>query len=230
MIELILTKRTDQRYKDIRDRHYVPNRGCHGQQLHYLVYVDHELFGIISGASAVYGCRPRDEFFSLSKDSATKQVQLNQVINNVVFRLETTRHNLASQVLAKWRKQISCDWKSLYGVPVVGFETFVIEKVREDVSDRRGTLYLADNWTNVGLTQGNTKAHEKTANSGGMNASHTRRETEQKIILCLKNRKVRFVDTYQASWKDPQRAKEIANLRKQMLSNDPYKGQQCLPI
>ena len=36
-VELIRCKRTNPHYQDIRNRHYVANNGCHGQQLHYLV-------------------------------------------------------------------------------------------------------------------------------------------------------------------------------------------------
>ena len=218
MIELKIVKRTDERYVQIRDRHYIPNRGCHGQQLHYLVYDDGDLAGIISGASAVYGCAPRDTFFALSKERKIKQAQLNQIINNVVFRLEKTRPNLASMVLARWRRQISEDWKYLYQVDVVGFETFVIEERREGMSDRLGTLYLADNWTAVGMTKGNTKAHETTSGSGGMNAKHTRRETVPKIILCKRNKNVKFIDTYTSSWKDKDKSKELAQRRRHLFA------------
>lgn len=213
MIALQLVKRTDPRYQDIRDRHYIPNRGCHGQQLHYLVYDYGALVGIISGASSVYGCAPRDKFFGLSKDRETKQAQLNQIVNNVVFRLERPRPNLATQVLALWRKRIADDWKFLYNVPVLGFETFVIE-----APGRVGTLYKADNWTQAGLTQGNTKAHETVSKSGGLNTKHTRRETEPKLIFCLRRKGVRLIDSYTASWQDPIRARKVAKRRQQLYS------------
>ena len=44
-IRLEQCKRTDPRYKEIRDRHYIPNHGCIGQQIHYLVFLDDEVVG-----------------------------------------------------------------------------------------------------------------------------------------------------------------------------------------
>lgn len=35
--ELIRCKRSDPRYQEIRNRHYIPNHGTFGQQMHYLI-------------------------------------------------------------------------------------------------------------------------------------------------------------------------------------------------
>ena len=217
MIKLLCVKRTDPRYQEMRDRHYIPNKGTHGQQLHYLVYDDEHFAGIISGASAVHGCEPRDRFFDLSRNRAVKEAQINAIINNVVFRLERTRPNLATQVLALWRRRIAQDWEYLYQVKVAGFETFVIEATRGNGKDRLGTLYKADNWTLVGTSKGNTKAHHKTAGGGGMDTKHTRRTVVPKLILCRRVPKVKLPETYQSSWKSKDRAKETAGRRKKLL-------------
>lgn len=217
MIELECVKRTDPRYKEIRDRHYIENKGCQGQQLHYLAFDDNALVGIISGASAVFGCKPRDVFFGLSKTREIKQAQINAIVSNVVFRLEAPAKNRATRVLATWRRRIAKDWEHLYGVPVAGFETFVIEERREGMSDRLGTLYKADNWTLVGTTTGNTKQHATEKGSGGMNAPHTRRTVVSKLILCKKVKGVKLPETYLASWRDKDRSKVIAKRRAEML-------------
>ena len=52
-MELIKVKRTNPEYKEVRDRHYVPNHGCIGRQVHYNVLEDNKMLGIISGASAI---------------------------------------------------------------------------------------------------------------------------------------------------------------------------------
>ena len=104
-IRLERCKRTDPRYKEIRDRHYIPNHGCIGQQIHYLVFLEDEVVGIISGASAVYAVKARDDFFGLNKEN--KRPGLNSIINNVVFRLEKNSKNLGSQILALWRSTMS---------------------------------------------------------------------------------------------------------------------------
>ena len=223
-IKLILCSRGDPQYQEFRDKHYVTNRGCHGQQLHYLVFIGEELKGIISGASAVYSVKARDDFFGITKEN--RRAQLNSIINNVVFRLEDAPKNAATQVLSQWRKQIARDWEFLYGVPVAGFETFVIEGSEDDQGlvctdkERTGALYLADNWTALGLTAGSTKAHGK----GGMESTSTRRQVCRKLILAIKIKGVPLCEEYQSSWKDKERSKLIGQRRKTLFAQQQDKG------
>jgi hypothetical protein len=141
-----------------------------------LIRYENEIIGIISGASSVYGVKLRDEFFKFNGDRKDKETLfLPAIINNTVFRLETHVPNLGTQVLALWRKTISRLWEEMYGVPVIGFETFVIE-----TDNRKGAMYKADNWTLVGETAGSTKRH----GAGGAKAKSERLETEKKLIFC----------------------------------------------
>lgn len=216
-VKLQLCKRSDPQYQEFRDRHYVTNRGCHGQQLHYLVWLEDRLLGIISGASAVYSVKPRDDFFGITKEH--RRAQLNSIINNVVFRIEDAPRNAATQVLSMWRKRIAADWEYLYGVPVAGFETFVIEGSQDDRGavctgkTRTGALYLADNWTSLGLTQGSTKAHGK----GGMQSTSTRKEVCRKLILVKRVKGVELCTEYVSSWKDKERSKLVGKRRQELF-------------
>lgn len=197
MINLIQVKRTDARYQEIRDRHYVANRGTHGQQLHYLIFVENEIVGIISGASSVWAVKTRDEFFGLCKEN--KQKGLPSIVNNTVFRLE--QHaipNLATQVLSLWRKRIAADWHKKYGVIVHGFETFVVE---EDF--RKGTLYKADNWTFLGETAGSTKRHN------GLNNASVRVATSKKLVFAIKVKGTKLSTEYTPTWRGKAFAKGL---------------------
>ena len=213
-VSLVLCQRTDSRYAEFRNRHYISNKGCHGQQLHYLVYVDSIHLGIISGASATYAVKPRDQFFGI-----TDKVNLNSIVNNVVFRLENAPPNAASKVLSQWRKQIAKDWEYLYQVPVAGFETFVIEGNQDESGKvctdrtRTGSLYKADNWTCVGLTQGSTKVH-----NNGMNNKHVRKEVTPKLIFCKSVKGVPLAQTYTPTWRDKEASRLLSQRRKQLLS------------
>lgn len=192
-IELEYVKRSDPRYQAIRNRHYIPNRGTHGQQLHFLILLEGRLIGIISGASSVYGVAARDAFFNIPSDAKIKQrYYLPAIINNTVFRLEEHRPNLATQVLAKFRRVVARLWEELYQVPVIGFETFVIE-----TPTRKGALYKADNWTLVGQTKGSTKQHR------GLENKSTRVQTEEKLIYCRWIQQDAIIPTvaYQSSWR-----------------------------
>lgn len=171
-IELEICKRSNKTYQEIRDRHYVENHGCIGRQFHYLIKLDTKVIGIISGASPVWACAPRDNFFSIDKENRIQKVG-HHIINNVVFRMEESFPNLGTQVLSLWRKQVSKDWKEHYGDDVTGFETFIFGE------NRTGAMYKADNWTYVGETQGNTKFKPH-----GAYGVTERKQVEKKLIFC----------------------------------------------
>lgn len=213
MIEFEYCKRTDERYQAFRDRHYVPNKGTHGQQIHFLIHYNGEIVGIISGASSVYAVGARDKFFCIPKGRENRQkYYLPAIINNTVFRLECHEKNLATRILSRWRKIIAQLWQELYEVPVIGFETFVIE---EDW--RKGSLYKADNWSYVGETQGNTKAHT------GLKNPSKRVDTEKKLIFCKWVKSpVTPTIPYVSSWRaetpeEKARAKRIKKLKADLI-------------
>lgn len=186
----------DPRYNVIRKDHYVVHKGCHGQQIHFLIWYKKELAGIISGGSPVFATAPRDSFFKITKVNRTKVI--NGIVDNVVFRLVNHEHNLGSRVLALWEKATVETWKSLYGVKVFGFEAFIVReglmmevitadrdelrneyfpegravrfvKVIPDAEGniRRGSMYKAANWVHVGETSGSTKGHDGVGLTGG---------------------------------------------------------------
>ena len=203
-------KSSDPRYQDIRDRHYVPNHGTQGQQLHFIIHYRNQVVGIISAASSVYAVKARDDFFQIPKDKLVRQqYHLPSIVNNTVFRLEYHEKNLATKVLSKWRRVTEEFWKQLYGVSVTGFETFVVEN-----DTRKGALYKADNWTMVGMTSGNAKAHGK----GGMKGKSFREDTVAKIVLCKKLTNALPTDKYVSSWRavsedEKIRAKALSKIR-----------------
>ena len=197
-VELIRCKRSNPEYQEIRDRHYIPNHGTFGQQIHYLIKLDGETVGIISGASAVYAVKARDDYFGLTKEN--KRVALNSIINNTVFRLEKNLPNLGTQILAMWRKQIAADWEAQYHVRVHGFETFVIEN-----ETRKGCMYKADNWEYIGQTKGSTKTHN------GMQNKSKRLDTEVKLIYVKKIKGTHLCTEYTPTWRLS--AKEKAMLK-----------------
>ena len=180
-------KFTNPRYWEYRKRHYVPingKGGCYGRQLHYLVLLDGKQIGIISGASPAMQVKPRDDFFGIphsGKDLAKWKEMLGQIIDNVIYRIELEKPipNLASQILALWRRRVSADWIERYGGKVIGFETFVDGDDERTGVQRGGVCYKADNWKLVGSTRGSAKAHVS-----GMHSDIVRRKTSVKLIFC----------------------------------------------
>jgi len=138
---------SDYEYQQIRNRHYVPNNGAVGRQLHYLIYekdgfMEDHAIGIISAGSSVWACKDRDIFFGINQDNRALLIQ--KIIDNTVFRLEKNEKNLASKILSLWRKQSVKDWIKIYGEEPIGFETFVY--------NHSGNIYKADNWKYAGIS------------------------------------------------------------------------------
>src|SRR5208282_5203764 len=192
----------DSRYQEIRKQHYVPHKGSHGQQMHFLVWYKGKIAGIITGGSPVYACAPRNTFFLMTKDN-TKKI-INGIVDNTVFRLTNHEPNLGSRVLSLWEKATAKVWEDLYGVQVFGFETFIVREglLREEkingvltyftVDDpennvRRGNLYKAANWTHCGLSAGSTKGHDGVGLTGGREGGKgkfIRKSTPPKDVYC----------------------------------------------
>ncbi len=176
MLKLIECKKSDEEYQKIRDRHYVPNHGTIGRQCHYKIYYNKECVGIITGASAVFASKPRDDFFEIHKDNRIEKI--GRIICNTVFRLENNIENLGTQILSMWRKQVVLDWYKKYNILPIGFETFIYGE------GRFGSMYKADNWTYCGITAGSTKY--RPAGTGGLRDKHIRIKTNQKLVFCKK--------------------------------------------
>ena len=183
--------RTHPAYQEIRDRHYIPNNGSVGQQIHYLIFLDKEIIGIISGGSAAYAVKSRDDYFGITKEN--RKIALNGIVDNTVFRIEKNLPNLGTQILAMWRRQIAQDWELKYGVQICGFETFIIEN-----DTRKGSMYKADNWDFVGYTSGSTKFHLH-----GAEKKFERKETQQKLVFCKQIKGRQLPTEYFSVWNKP---------------------------
>jgi hypothetical protein len=219
---LEVCKRTNPIYQEIRNRHYVANHGTQGAQIHFLINYKNEYCGIISGANSVYGVKARDNFFHIPKDKKIKEkFYLPAIINNTVFRLENHELNLGTKILKLWRNTISILWEQIYEIPVIGFETFVVE---EDY--RKGCMYKADNWIFCGETKGSTKTH-----NGMINPSQ-RLKTNKKLIYCkwIKNKPIIPTKEHIGCWRqetteEKLKAKELAYRKNNILNKKFYYGE-----
>jgi hypothetical protein len=90
--------------------------------------------------------------------------------NNYRFCLKPDNgiKNLGSRVLKMIRIEGAKRWKERYGDDLLLMETYVLKN-----ENRRGAVYLADNWTHVGQTSGISikKAPIKAWLSGGSGAT-----------------------------------------------------------
>ena len=116
------------------------------------------LIGAIGLSSAVLAVSSRDKF--IGWDEKTKLRNLNMVANNSRFALirkNTTIKNTGSMVLKQLRIIGAKLWKEKYSNNLTLIETFV-EPIRSEELDgqklRTGSIYLSDNWIEVGMTAG----------------------------------------------------------------------------
>ena len=64
--------------------------------------------------------------------------------------------NAGTQILRQLRTISPAAWKQKYGDVLVMLETFVQPEIEGSDNKRNGAVYLADNWVEVGETQGNS--------------------------------------------------------------------------
>lgn len=133
----------------LRKHHYLGGLKAVGQQLYYAA-VDaqgHWLALLLFSAAAKH-LKHRDQWIGWTR--AQRDRRLSLVVNNSRFLILPHAHilNLGSRVLRLTLERLSADWQARYGHPVLVVETFV------DPAQFSGTVYTANGWQEVGLTDG----------------------------------------------------------------------------
>jgi hypothetical protein len=129
--------------------HYLGGLKAVGEQMWY-VAVDpqgHWLALLLFSAAARH-LQHRDQWIGWTRPQRDRRLSL--VANNSRFLILPQAHlpNLASRVLRLALDRLSGDWQAKYGHPVLVVETFV------DPEQFRGTVYTAQGWQELGLTDG----------------------------------------------------------------------------
>lgn len=141
MIELERVKQNNIFARYYISNHYTKPRGFIGRNITYLIIVDDDVCGVIVGGSTSLHLPNRFSFFG--------ECNIQDIINNRLFRLEKNVPNLGTQVLKLWRNKVVLDWYSKYNSKCIGFETLVKPPLT-------GSVYKADNWFFGGMTKGYT--------------------------------------------------------------------------
>ena len=182
-----------------------------GQQLQYLVFYGSEVLGIIVGVSTVFANQAQEEFFGLAEDAEVKTQQLNSIVNNTVFRLEYPVPNLATIVLSIWRKRVMEDWEKLYGVPIAGFETFVVEVYGMERPEMVLVIALITGKWLVSPVDMENNAHGREIKDKTLRS--------KKLVYCLRIKGRELCDSYAAAWNDLDLKRDLRKRRDQMLSD-----------
>lgn len=132
----------------MRAHHYLGFGKSQGKRIFYVATLDGQWVALLSWAAAALHVKCRDNW--IGWDSVAKRHRLCHVTNNTRFLIlpGATVKNLASRVLALNLKRLRADWLYRHGQQIHLVETFV------DPERFRGTCYLAQGWTFLGLTEG----------------------------------------------------------------------------
>jgi hypothetical protein len=135
--------------KLLKKHHYLGSLKPVGERMFYAV-VDgkgHWLAVLVFSAAAKH-LQPRDQWIGWTR--AQRDRRLSLVVNNCRFLIlpQAHRPNLGSRALRLTLDRLSADWQARYDHPVLVVETFV------DPEHFNGTVYTAQGWAEVGLTDG----------------------------------------------------------------------------
>jgi hypothetical protein len=138
-------------FKDFINQYhsYVKYKVVPQRRINWLVWNGGELIGAIGISSCVLCVKDRDNWIGWNKEQRIKLS--NSMANNYRFCLKPDSgiKNLGSRVLKMIRIEGAKRWKERYGDDLLLMDTYVLQN-----ENRRGAVYLADNWTHVGNTMG----------------------------------------------------------------------------
>ena len=148
---LLLPERKDrQRFQRLLNaHHYLGGLKAVGEQLYYVaVDAKGRWLGLLLFSAAARHLKHRERWIGWTAAQCDRRLSL--VANNSRFLIlpECSVPNLGSRVLRLTLDRLSADWRAQYGHPILVVETFV------DPEEFCGTVYTANNWVELGLTDG----------------------------------------------------------------------------
>ena len=136
----------------IEQHHYLAYAHPVGEQLKFMVFAGERPVACLAWSSAARHLGPRDRFIGWSPEARRRNIRF-LAYNSRFLVLPWVRVKfLASHILGRMAALVPREWQRVYGHPVYYLETFI------DIERRKGTCYLAANWTALGLTTGRGKA------------------------------------------------------------------------
>ena len=150
--QVVLVTGTEERrrfQKLLRKHHYLGGVRAVGEQIYYAaVDAQGNWLALLLFSAAAKHLKHRDQWIGWTRAQCDRRLSL--VVNNSRFLILPQAHvpNLGSRVLRLTVDRLSADWQARYGHPVLVVETFV------DPEQFNGTVYTANGWQEVGLTDG----------------------------------------------------------------------------
>jgi hypothetical protein len=121
-----------------------------GHTLWYVATYQDQWVALLNFSVAAWKCAVRDQWIGWDFHRQYDYDRLKLIANNSRFLILPHWHrpNLGSKILSLCQKRLSNDWEKQFGHRLLLLETFV------DPQRFHGTVYLAANWSYLGLTRG----------------------------------------------------------------------------
>ena len=130
----------------INHHSYVASARTVGRCLKYLIHLDNRIIGTFWIGS---GFKPTPKailnYFNMNQKEYDKI--FNSIADNKRFCMSERIPNIGSQILKQIRNRAANDWKNKYGDDLRAIVTTI-------GPSHNGSVYLADNWKNIGETAG----------------------------------------------------------------------------
>jgi hypothetical protein len=139
----------DKRVADqivVNHHSYVASPRTVGRCLKYLIHFDNRIIGTFWIGS---GFKPTPKAILNHFNMGQKEYDtiFNKVADNKRFCMSERIPNIGSQILKLIRNRAKTDWKNRYGDELLAIVTTI-------GPSHNGSVYLADNWKNIGETAG----------------------------------------------------------------------------
>jgi hypothetical protein len=152
MKKVILTIANSKEEKDLaneiaRNHHsYVSSVKTVGRCIKYLIWFEGRIVGTFWLGSG-FKPTPKSILNYFNKSQKEFDLIFNQVADNKRYAMSEHIENLGSQILKEVRTRAKQDWRERYGDDLIAIITTI-------GGDKKGSVYLADNWTLIGETKG----------------------------------------------------------------------------
>lgn len=135
----------------LESHHYLGYSQPVGEQLKFMVYAGERPVALFAWSSAARHLAPRDRYLGWHPPVRQRNIRFLAYNTRFLVLPWVAVPHLASHLLSRMTRMLSCEWEKVYGHPVYFAETFV------DTTRHRGTCYRAANWVMLGRTQGRGK-------------------------------------------------------------------------
>ena len=133
----------------LKAHHYLGGLQAVGEQIYYVaVDAQGQWLALLLFSAAAKHLKHREKWIGWTDVQRDRRLSLVANHSRFLILPEFSVPNLGSRVLRLTLDRLSADWQAQYGHPVLVVETFV------DPEEFCGTVYTANNWVELGLTDG----------------------------------------------------------------------------